>query len=92
MTPETASSIAINGVQYLAGDTELLSRFFALTGMSPTDMRSSATSPEFLAAILDFFLGDEATLLAFAASHNTAPENVQKARFVLSPPGEAEAW
>lgn len=92
MTPETATNIAIDGLQHLAGDTELLSRFVALTGMSPTDMRNASASPEFLSAILDFFLSDEATLLAFAASHNTAPENIQKARFTLNPPGEMEAW
>ncbi|MDJ0614991.1 MAG: DUF3572 domain-containing protein [Rhizobiaceae bacterium] len=92
MTPETATGIAIEGLEYLAGDTEQLSRFVALTGMSPTDMRNAAASPEFLAAILDFFLGDEPTLLAFAATRNTQPEDIQKARFVLDPPSEAEAW
>ena len=92
MTPETATKIAIDGLQYLAGDTEQLSRFVALTGMAPNDMRNAAASPEFLAAILDFYLGDEPTLLAFAASRNAPPEDIQKARFALVPPSEAEAW
>ncbi len=92
MTPEIASHVAIEGLQYLAGDTELLSRFVALTGMAPDDMRKAATSPEFLAAILDFYLGDEPTLLAFAASRDFAPEDIQKARFTLVPPQEGEAW
>lgn len=92
MTPEIATQIAIDGLQYLAGDTEQLSRFVALTGMTPTDMRSAANSPEFLGAILDFYLGDEPTLLAFAASREIKPEDVQKARFVLDPPSEGEVW
>lgn len=92
MTPEIATRIAIDGLQYLAGDTEQLSRFVALTGMTPTDMRSAANSTEFLGAILDFYLGDEPTLLAFAASRDTKPEDIQKARFILDPPREGEVW
>ena len=66
MTPETATKIAIDGLQYLAGDTEQLSRFVALTGMAPNDMRNAAASPEFLAAILDFYLGGSTYYAAFA--------------------------
>lgn len=92
MTPEAANLVAISGLQYLAGDPEQLSRFVSLTGMTPDAMRENAASPEFLAAILDFYLGDEPTLLAFAASHDLSPTDIQKARFALVPPLEDEAW
>ena len=92
MAPETASEIAINGLQHLAGDHELLSRFFALTGITPDTLRENAGSPEFLAAILDFYLGDEPTLLAFSASHDINPEDIQKARYTLVPPSHVEGW
>ncbi len=92
MTPDTASTIAIAGLQFLAGDPEQLSRFVSLTGMTPDAMRDNANSPEFLGAVLDFFLSDEPTLLAFAAGHDISPEDIQKARFTLVPPLEGEAW
>ncbi|MEM8649120.1 MAG: DUF3572 domain-containing protein [Pseudomonadota bacterium] len=85
MTPESASSIAISGLQFIAGDHEQLSRFVALTGMSPDSMRAEANSPEFMAAILNYFMGDEATLLAFTASYDLNPEDVGKAFMVFSP-------
>jgi len=39
MTPDTATSIAISGLQFIAGDEEQISRFIALTGISPDEMR-----------------------------------------------------
>jgi hypothetical protein len=92
MNTDHATNIAISGLQHLAGDTELLSRFVSLTGMTPDDMRSAGTSSEFLGAILDFYLGDESTLLAFTASANINPADIQKARFALVPPNEGEGW
>ena len=86
MTPETATNIAISGLEFIAGDEEQLSRFLALTGVEPGQVRELASSNAFLAAVLDFFMGDEATLLAFAASKAVDPSDVQKARYTLSPP------
>jgi hypothetical protein len=87
MTPDTATSIAISGLQYIAGDEEQLTRFIALTGISPDEMRKAAGTESFLIAILEFFMGDEPTLLAFTASQNIDPSDVQKALYTLSPPG-----
>ena len=87
MTPDTATSIAISGLQFIAGDEDQISRFIALTGISPDEMRAAAGSESFLIAVLEFFMGDEPTLLAFAASQNINPEDIQKALYVFSPPG-----
>ena len=64
----------------------------ALTGVEIENLRDVAASPEFLAAVLDFFLGHEPTLLAFAASAGIEPSEVKKARFELSRPEESETW
>lgn len=85
MTKDAAQDVAIAGLQYIAGDTEQLSRFVSLTGMSPDEMRQAATTPSFLEAILDFFMGDEPTLLAFAESANIDPQSIPNAKFALSP-------
>ena len=84
MTRDTAELLAIRALGYLAGEPEQLERFLALTGVSPDDLRSAAGDPSFLSGVLDFFLGDEATLLAFAASTHTDPADVAIAREVLS--------
>lgn len=86
MTPDTATSIAISGLQFIAGDEEQLSRFIALTGISPDEMRQAASSDGFLVGVLEFFMGDEPTLLAFTNSQNINPENIRKALYALAPP------
>ena len=90
MTPEAASDIAISGLQFIAGDGEQLSRFVSLCGVSPDEMRTIAHSREFMVAILDYFMGDEPTLLAFAASTNIEPSDIPKAKFCLDPQDMAE--
>ena len=92
MTPEAATRLAISGLQYLGGDPEQLSRFVALTGIAPNAIRNQANSPAFLAAVLDYFLGDEPTLLAFAASFDIKPEDILKARHALVPPDIVDGW
>ncbi|MCP4182965.1 MAG: DUF3572 domain-containing protein [Hyphomicrobiales bacterium] len=80
---KTSQMIAINGLQYLAGDKEQLERFLALTGCDPTDLRDNASSPEFLVGILEFFLGNEPTLLAFCSQYSINPEDISIAQHVL---------
>lgn len=90
LSQENAIDIAIAGLQFIAGDNEQLSRFVALTGMGPDEMRQAANSQAFLEAVIDFFMGDEPTLLAFAASANIDPENIPAAKFALSPDSSME--
>ena len=92
MTEDRASDIALSGLQYIAGDQQELSRFVALTGVAPDEIRQIAGTSEFMTAVLDFFLGNEPTLLSFAASADIRPEDVREARFVLSPLAGNEAW
>ena len=95
MTPDIATSIAISGLQFIAGDEEQISRFITLTGISPDEIRETASSEDFLIAVLEFFMGDEPTLLAFAASQKIDPTNIQKALHTFSPPdlnSDATGW
>lgn len=80
ITFETSQLIAIKGLQYLAGDEEQLGRFLNLTGCNLADLRQNAGSPEFLAGILEFFMGNEPTLLAFCAQHSIDPEAIAGAQ------------
>jgi hypothetical protein len=80
---EDAESIAIRGLGYLATEPEALGRFLALTGIGPADLRRAAAEDGFLAGVLEFFLEDEALLLAFVTQANIRPTMVAAARHAL---------
>ena len=92
MTLDEASIIAISGLQCLADKPELLTRFSVYSGLNPDEIRENASSAEFLAAVLDFFLQDEPALLTFSDHANIAPQSVGQAKLVLSPPLESDGW
>ena len=50
------------------------------TGLVIGDLRAGAADSTFLAGVLDYFLQNEALLLAFAASEELAPETIVRAR------------
>lgn len=75
-----AEAIALNALRFLASDEQRLSRFLAMTGMAPGDMRSAAEDPVFLGGILDYLLSDESLLLSFTAEEGISPELPAAAR------------
>jgi hypothetical protein len=77
---ETAQTIALKALGYLAADDGLLEPFLASTGLLVADLRAGATDSAFLAGILDYFLQNEALLLAFAGASELAPETIVQAR------------
>ena len=76
--------MAILALGYIAGDTDELSRFLALTGIDPGSIRIAAEEPGFLSGVLAYISGNERTLLAFATHAGVATEEVEKARLVLT--------
>jgi len=72
-------------VAFIAGDEELLPRFFALTGCGADDLRSRIAERTFLGAVLDFLLADEPSLVRFSLAADLAPEAPMLARSTLSP-------
>jgi len=81
-----AESLAIGALEFLAADPERLARFLALSGLGPHNLRQSAASPGFLAAVLDYLVADERLLVAFAGQRGLDPSNVAAARDALSGP------
>jgi len=77
---EGAQMIALNALGYLAADEDLLDPFLSSTGLALGDLRAGATDSAFLAGILDYFLQNEALLLAFAGASELAPETIVRAR------------
>ena len=72
---------------FLAGDADALGRFLTLSGIHPQDLRERADDPQLLAAVLDFLLGDDALLSAFAQGEGVDTKIVHQARRSL--PGAA---
>ena len=88
MTKGDAEAIAIDALNFLAGDSTRLTRFLDLSGLSPASIRAAARDPGFLAGILDYINGDESLLMAFAADASVDPPVVEKARAALG----GRAW
>jgi len=81
---EAARALAIVALGFIASDTTELTRFLALTGIDPGSIRVAAKEPGFLAGVLAYIAGNEQTLLAFAAHADVAPEEIEKARIILT--------
>ena len=82
-----AESTAIAVLTWLAGEPEMLSRFLALSGVRPDQLRSAVNDPAFLAGMLDFLMGHEPTLLAYCEATNSRPETVVAAAQHYARPG-----
>lgn len=91
MKREQSESIATQALIWLANDDELMGAFLGATGASPSDVRAQAQDPEFLGFVLDFLLGADEHVLAFAAAHDLPPETVVAARAAL-PGGQLPNW
>lgn len=78
--PVDAEAVAIRALDGLAASPERLGQFLALTGLSPQSIRDVASSPGFLAAVLDHVTADEQLLLAISAETGISPEAFAAAR------------
>jgi hypothetical protein len=81
---EAATELAIAALTFLAGETERLERFLALTGLGPQSLRAAAREPSFLLGVLDHVASDEILLLTFANENGIDPEDVGRARDALA--------
>lgn len=90
MTAEAAEELAVQALTYIAGDSEQLGRFLAMTGIGPGEIRGAAQEPGFLAGVLDYIAGDERLLSDFAAEAGIDPGDIGKARAALGGHWERE--
>jgi hypothetical protein len=90
MTPDEASAIATDAVIWLASEPEALAGFLVASGLAPGEVARRGADPEFLAAVLDWVLGSDATVLAFVAAAGRRPEDPARARSLIAggPPPE----
>lgn len=84
ITSDNADALCVDAVQYLAGDTDILERFIALTGLMPDQLRAIMEDDGVKIGVLDFLLSDESLLLAFAERTGRNPEQIGQARMQIS--------
>jgi hypothetical protein len=84
MSTETAQTVALKGLAFLAEDEDRVQQLFALTGMDADTLRAQADEPETLGAVLDFLLGDEGLLIRFCEASGLDPKSIHLASHVLA--------
>ena len=88
MKQDSAETIALGALGWLAAHDDLLPVFLGATGASEADLRARTADPEFLGAVLDFLTMDDAWVTAFCDAQGLAYDAPMRARAVL--PGGAE--
>ena len=88
---DSARTLAVSALAFIAADSDRLSRFLGLTGLGPDNLRTAAAEPAFLGSVLDYLAADEGLLVAFAAEAGLKPESVVRAHAVLRGPNEGES-
>src|SRR5689334_19537622 len=83
---EVAEVLAIQAIGFIAQDDERLGRFLAMTGMGPGEIRDAARDRHFLLGVLDYLVGDEQLLVAFATHADVDPATIGIARQALAEP------
>ena len=91
MQQDTAETIAITALAWLAADEELLGVFMGASGVSVDDLRTRATDPAFLISLLDFITMDDAWVMKFCDAHGFAYDIPMTARQSL-PGGAQTHW
>ncbi|PIB25098.1 hypothetical protein BFP76_04270 [Amylibacter kogurei] len=91
MNKDRAETIALQCLEWLVGNDELLPVFLGATGASAQDLRDGADQPAFLGAVLDFLLMDDNFVRDFCMAQNLEPELPFMARQML-PGGDIPNW
>jgi hypothetical protein len=80
---EQAEAVALEALTYLAQDPDRLGCFLVQSGTGPEQIRERHCDPEFLSGVLDYFLSDEALLIAFVEEYGREPLLLAAARRAL---------
>ena len=88
---DQAEVLGIKALGWLAANEELLPVFMGASGASLSDLRDRAQDPDFLGAVLDFLLMDDAWVMAFCESATLPYEKLAEARAAL-PGGQQMHW
>ena len=85
---ESAEVLGLRALSWLVQQDELLPVFLGSTGASESDLKDRAGDPEFLGAVLDFLLMDDAWVMAFCDSAGLPYDRLVPARMALPGGGD----
>ena len=88
MKPETAETLGLQALAWLAGNDEIFPVFLGSSGASAADLKAQAADPAFLAAVLDFICLNDAWVVAFCDSAGLGYDQPMRARQALPGGGE----
>lgn len=91
MKQESAETLALRALAWIAADDDLLARFLAASGAAPSDLAAGASDLRFLGAVLDFVLTDDSLVIAFCDVAGYPYPAPMQARAAL-PGGEVPHW
>lgn len=84
LSVEEAQGIATEALLQLSREPEQIGRFLAFSGIGPEMIREAAGEPGFLSGVLEFYMMDEALLLAFCENAGIRPTMIAAARYALT--------
>ncbi|MGH1368666.1 MAG: DUF3572 domain-containing protein [Maritimibacter sp.] len=91
MKQESAETIGLQALGWLASNDELLPVFLGSTGGDIDQLRAGARDPEFLAAVLDFLTMNDAWVVEFCDTVGLGYQKPLEARMAL-PGGAQTHW
>jgi hypothetical protein len=91
MQSEAAHILALQALGWIAAEDEVFPVFLTATGANLDDLRTRASDPDFLAAVLDFLMQDDRWVIAFCDAQGQPYTAPQAARSAL-PGGAVMDW
>ena len=91
MKLETAETVALRALAWVAADPERAGHFLNATGASAGSLAERAQDTDFLISVLDFLMLDDAWVIAFCEAEGLEFETPAAARAAL-PGGGAVHW
>ncbi|MCD2177116.1 DUF3572 domain-containing protein [Rhizobium sp. C1] len=78
--------IAVAILAWLGEEPDMLTRFLSLSGLEASSLRQFSRSPGFSAALMEFVMAHEPSLMAFSAHSGIPPASIAAAWQALSGP------
>ncbi len=91
MKQESAETIALDALGWLASNEELMPVFMSASGAGLEDLRERAGDPDFLGSVLDFILMDDQWVIEACDAQSIPYSDLQIARGAL-PGGREVSW
>lgn len=88
MNQETAETIGLQALGWLAANDEIFPVFMGSSGASLDDLKTRAGDPAFLGAVLDFILMNDDWVIGFCDGAGISYDSPMRARQALPGGGE----